>query len=188
MSQETNDAFVRAATEVREPAEGDVLGTLGIHGTLFFGQLVNFLIVLVVLWVFAYKPLIKLMAERTQKIEQGLQRANEMEKRVEELAQEREQVMKDARKEAKVTMDTAVAQAKEKYDVLLAKAKDDVAQTVAASRAQLAHEKDQLMQEVRSELADIVLEAARAVARESVDQKKASKAAVAAIEQAASDL
>ncbi|MEK7530144.1 MAG: F0F1 ATP synthase subunit B [Patescibacteria group bacterium] len=187
-NNENEVAFVRASTEIQEPAEGDVLGALGINGTLFLGQLVNFLVVLVVLWIFAYKPLMKLMDERSKKIEQGIKRADEMEARVVELESERERVMKEARREANATVVQAQMQAKEKMDALLLHAKEDVARMTDASREQMRHEKDQLVQEARGELAVLVVEAATRVVGDALDTKKAERSALLAIEQAVKSL
>lgn len=188
ISNENETAFLKASTEVQEPAEGDVLGALGINGTLFLGQLVNFLVVLVVLWIFAYKPLMKLMDERSKKIEQGVKRADEMDARVKELESERESVLKEARRAAKETVVRAQAQAKEKHDALLLGAKEDVARMVETSREQMRHEKDQLVQEARGELAALVVEAASRVVGDALDLKKAEKSAAHAIEQTAKSL
>lgn len=187
-NNENETAFLKTSTEVQEPAEGDVLGALGINGTLFLGQLINFLVVLVVLWIFAYKPLMKLMDDRSKKIEQGVRRADEMEVRVKELESERESVLKEARREAKETVVRAQAQAKEKHDALLLGAKEDVARMVETSRTQMRHEKDQLVQEARGELAALVVEAASRVVGDALDVKKAEKLAAQAIEQSAKRL
>lgn len=188
INNENETAFLKTSTEVQEPAEGDVLGALGINGMLFLGQLINFLVVLVVLWIFAYKPLMKLMDERSKKIEQGVKRADEMDARVKELESERESVLKEARREAKATVVRAQAQAKEKHDALLSGAKEDVARMVETSREQMRNEKDQLVQEARGELAAVVVEAAARVVSGALDVKKAEKLAAQAIEQSAKRL
>lgn len=45
---------------------------LGIDPKLFIGQIINFLILLFILTKFAYKPIVKLLDDRRQKIADGL--------------------------------------------------------------------------------------------------------------------
>ena len=50
---------------------GELLSSLGIDLRLFLAQLINFSILLFVLFKFAYKPILNMMDERTEKIEKG---------------------------------------------------------------------------------------------------------------------
>ena len=49
-----------------------LLSAFGISGSLLLAQAVNFGILLVVLWYFLYKPVMKVLAERQQKVAQGV--------------------------------------------------------------------------------------------------------------------
>lgn len=61
-----------------------LFNTLGIDWRLLLSQALNFAILLVVLRMFAYKPLMKLMHDRKTKIEEGLTKAAEAEARLHE--------------------------------------------------------------------------------------------------------
>ena len=58
---------------------------LGINWSLLLSQAVNFLILLIVLRLVAYKPLLKLLHERRAKIEEGLIKAKEADIRLQEI-------------------------------------------------------------------------------------------------------
>jgi len=58
---------------------------LGIQWQLLLSQAVNFLLLLIVLRIFVYKPLLKLLHERRDRIEQGLVKADEADKRMLEI-------------------------------------------------------------------------------------------------------
>lgn len=86
---------------------------LGINWKLFLSQVVNFFILLVVLTVFVYKPLIKVIKKRNDKIKEGLEKAEEADvrlKQVDEIGKEKikeaEQqginIIKDTEKRAKI--------------------------------------------------------------------------------------
>jgi F-type H+-transporting ATPase subunit b len=65
--------------------ENQLLFQLGIDWKLFLSQMVNFFILLVVLTFFVYKPLIKVLKERSKKIKEGLDKAEEADVRLKEI-------------------------------------------------------------------------------------------------------
>jgi F-type H+-transporting ATPase subunit b len=65
--------------------EVGLLGQLGINWKLFLSQAVNFFILLTVLWAFVYKPLIKIIKERNEKIKTGLDKAEQADVRLKEI-------------------------------------------------------------------------------------------------------
>jgi len=65
--------------------ENELLFQLGINWKLFLSQAFNFFILLVVLTFFVYKPLIKVIKERSAKIKEGLDKAEEAGVRLKEI-------------------------------------------------------------------------------------------------------
>lgn len=65
--------------------ENELLTQLGINWKLFLSQAVNFFILLGVLWTFVYRPLIKIIKERNEKIKVGLEKAEEANVRLKEI-------------------------------------------------------------------------------------------------------
>ena len=65
--------------------QNQLLFQLGIDWKLFLSQTVNFFILLIVLTFFVYKPLIKIIKERNQKIKEGLDKAEEADIRLKEV-------------------------------------------------------------------------------------------------------
>lgn len=173
MSQEVQ--LAAEAVQASESVGG--LGTLGINLKIFLAQLFNFAIVLLVLWKWAYKPIVKLLEERQEKIERSVKQADDVEKRVQDLERERHEVMTTAKSEAaKVLEDVRVTGDARKKE-LLAKAKEEVKGVVAQSKLQLEAQKVQMIAEAREEIAAIAVEAARRILADGVDEKKATKLA-----------
>ena len=65
--------------------ENELLSQLGINWKLFLSQAVNFFILLTVLTFFVYKPLIKVIKTRNQKIKEGLEKAEEADVKLKEI-------------------------------------------------------------------------------------------------------
>lgn len=149
------------------------LGTLGIDGGIFIAQLVNFLVVLIVLWKFAYKPLMKMLDERSERIEKSLKDADHVEKRVAALEDERTSVINEARAEAGKVMELTRTDAEAMKTDMVEKAKREVERVVVHGKAQLKAEQEAMMREVRKEIADVAVSAARKILSEGVDDKKA---------------
>jgi F-type H+-transporting ATPase subunit b len=61
------------------------IGQFGIDWKLFLSQLVNFALILIILTVFVYKPVIKIIKERNKKIKEGLDKAEEAGVRLKEI-------------------------------------------------------------------------------------------------------
>ncbi len=67
---------------------------LGIDWRLLLSQAVNFALLLIVLRLYVYKPLLKIMHDRKLRIEEGLTKADEADRRLAETEEMRRQKMK----------------------------------------------------------------------------------------------
>lgn len=63
----------------------EFISQFGIDWKLFLSQLVNFILILIVLTVFVYKPVLKILKERNAKIKEGLDKAEEAGVRLKEI-------------------------------------------------------------------------------------------------------
>ena len=65
--------------------ENELLFQLGINWKLFLSQMINFAILFGALTFLVYKPLMKVMNDRTKKIQDGLEKAQEADTRLKEV-------------------------------------------------------------------------------------------------------
>ena len=65
--------------------ENQLLSQLGIDWKLLLSQAINFFILLLVLTFFVYKPVIKIIKKRNDRIKEGLDKANEADIRLKEV-------------------------------------------------------------------------------------------------------
>lgn len=183
MSQEVH-AVAEAAAEVAHATEATGgLGTLGINLKIFIAQLLNFSVVLLVLWKWAYKPIVNMLDARSEKIEKSLKDAEEVEKRVESLEEERKSVIAQAKAEANLILEKAREDADSRKTELLTKAKDEVSQVVRQGKGQLQAEKEQMLREVKKEIVELSVAAASKILAETVDEKKAQDLAGKVVEE-----
>ncbi len=182
MSQEV--ALVQEAlsetTEAVEATGG--LGTLGINVKIFAAQLVNFTIVLLVLWRWAYRPIVKLLDDRQKKVEKSLLDAADIEKRVVSLEEERKSILSQAKHEASIVLEKVQIDAEVRRTELFGKAKEEVSQVVRQGKAQLQAEKESMLREARQEIVNLAIESARKILEESITEKKSQALAEEVIE------
>jgi F-type H+-transporting ATPase subunit b len=148
------------------------IGALGLNLTSFLIQLGTFIIAFLVLKKWAFKPILKVLEQRRNTIEQGVALGEKMQKEQAELQQKVAQALRDARSEAdkiiaqagehgRQSIAAAEAKAKEKSESLIAAAEDRIDQNMKLARSQL-----------EKELSGLVAEATEAVVGEKVDLKK----------------
>jgi F-type H+-transporting ATPase subunit b len=152
--------------------EASGIGALGVDGKAFLIQLITFVLAFWVLQRFAFKPILKIMAQRRQTIEDGVTIGESMKKQQAELDKKVADELAKARREAdgiiagsqdaarQVAADTE-AKSQKKVDAMLAEAKDRIAQEESRSR-----------QKLTAQLAGLVSEATEAIIDEKVDAKK----------------
>jgi len=61
------------------------ISQFGIDWKLFLSQLVNFILILIILSIFVYKPVLKIIKDRNKKIKEGLDKAEEAGVRLKEI-------------------------------------------------------------------------------------------------------
>jgi F-type H+-transporting ATPase subunit b len=109
----------------------DLFSQLGINGKSLLAQGVNFSIILVVLTAFVYKPLLKVIEDRNNKIKLGLEGAAEAERRLAQIAEERKSRLREADKEAVAIIGAAEKRAWERGVEIIAQAENKADQVIA---------------------------------------------------------
>lgn len=181
MSEEAQIAH--EAAQAVESSGG--LGTLGINLKIFIAQLVNFLVVLLVLWKWAYTPIVKMLEKRSETIEKSLQDAEQIEKRLADLEGERQSVINEAREEASKIVEQAKVDAETRREDMLNKAKGEVESIVASGKSQLQQEKEAMLRQARDGMVEIAVAASQKILQESVDENKARAMASEVVEKMA---
>ncbi len=151
------------------------LAKLGFNGPVFIAQLVNFGLLLVLLRLFAYKPIMKMLDTRANKIKESLEAGDhakqeavsaekEIAKKIEEASASGQQIVGQAVKTAEEVKRRASLDAKKEADAIVAKA-----------QVEIQREKQESMTELRKEVADLaVLVAGKAIGT-SIDKETQRK-------------
>ncbi len=149
-----------------------LISTFHIDLKLFIAQLVNFAVVFSVLYFFAFKPLVKTMGERTEKIDKSLKDADEIEKRLALTETEKTEIISAAKKQANLIVEEADKRGEERKAELTLKAKEEIAQVINNEKAKLAQEKQETLKEIKKEVADLVILTVEKVLNEKMTSDK----------------
>ena len=147
-----------------------MLETLGIHFPSLAIYLVNFLIVLVLLYLFAYKPILKLMDQRADRIRESLEAADLARQEAASSQEVIQEQINEARREGQRIMDQTREAADRFRTGEMDKARQEAEAFVERAKADIARERDTAIQEVRTSFGDLAITAAERVIRSSLDR------------------
>lgn len=146
-----------------------MLQGLGINLPQLISQLVSFIILFLVLGIVAYKPLLKMMQERSQKIKDSLEQAES----IKEESSRAEDEIKKQILEASQQGQEIIARATQTSDEIRAKAqelaKKDAEALILRARQEIKSERDDAIDELRRQFADLTIHAASKVIGQSLD-------------------
>ena len=156
--------------------------TFGIEPSYIAWQAASFLILAFVLYRFAFKPVLATIDERQQKIEEGLKHADSMKLRLEEAEAEKKKVIQEASIEAKKIVDEARAQAEARIEKSAQEAIEQAEGILKRAEAQIDLDRKNMLAEVRSEIARLVVDTASKVLSKdlSADEKSRYNASASA--------
>ncbi len=170
------------AAEEATTTSPDVATMFGLNVKLFVAQLINFGIVLFVLWKWVFTPVTKALQRRTQKIEESLQTAEKIVHEKAEFEEWKKGEIAKARTEAAGIVSQSKLEAEAVRAELLTKAKLEQEKIVQDGKAELAREEMQVLQDAKSKLADLVVGATEKILREKITDKKDRELAEAAVQ------
>ncbi len=158
---------VRLATEAEG---GEVLFQVNLFQVIIAAA--NFLLFLAIIWTFAFKPVSKMLADRKDRIEQGLKDAEQARRDRESAEAERVAALTEARREANEILSRAQKVAQETRDADIAATKAELERLRERAASEIEAEKSRAIGEVRAEVADLALLAAGRVVGETMSSER----------------
>ena len=153
----------------------EILTQLGIDPAVMLAQAVNFFVLLAILTFFVYKPVLKLLDERKDRIAKAEEHAQLVEDklaRAEELTQKE---LKKAQQKASDIIAAAKESSAAQSDEMIENAKTKVGKIVEEGRLIIAKERDDAAQKIQDEVSNIVILATEKLLKRTVDEKDQGK-------------
>lgn len=167
-------------------AEGGGGGLIQVNASLII-QVVNFLILLVVLYRFLYKPLLATLEGRSAAIRQQLAEAQAAREDAQRQLADFEARLRAGQAEAQAVRERALREAAETRERLTAEARQEGARLLEAAQTQIAQEVRRAKTELRAEVGTLAVQIAERVIRKSLrdeDHQRLVQEALARIDSA----
>lgn len=143
---------------------------LGINLGYLISQIINFVLLLVLLRVFLYKPIVNMLDKRREKIRTDLDEADKSRSQAEAAKQEYEKQLEQAREEHRSIVAQASEQAEKMREDILEKARVEAQQLVSKTEEEMEALRRQALVGAQDEIVDLALSAAGKVVGEALDE------------------
>ena len=144
---------------------------LGINLPLLIAQLVNFLILLGLLYLFAYKPILRMFDERSNRIKESMEQTESIKEQAANAEEEARKRIEAASKEGQEAVARAVRTGEEIKQKAQQEARPEAEALIAKARLEIQRERDEAIDGLRSELTDLTVLAAEKVIERSLDKE-----------------
>src|SRR3989338_4175917 len=144
----------------------ELFATFGVNWKLLLIQALNFGALLAILTYFLYKPILRIIDERREKIAEGVRTAEAASRRLEEAKTEGEQLVGGAAREAERIIATARTRADERASEIVKGAETRAASTLSDAAERAEEAKRQALKESEREIARAAMLAAEKILRE----------------------
>ena len=145
---------------------------LGIVPGIVLAQVLNFIILILVLRVIAFKPLMNMLDQRKERIAKGLEDAHKAEARLANIETDYNKRMDEARAEGQKVVAELTANAEKQAQAIIAKANEDAARTKAQAQEDAELERNKALADLRSQVVALSMAAANKLVGEAMDEKR----------------
>ena len=160
---------------------------LGISWQGLLAQLINFALLLILLYFIAYKPIRRMLDERSEKVRVGMEQAEQMKEMMAKTEEQVKEHLEAARGERQNILAQAEQVGEQFKEEAREQAKQDAESIVARARVEIQREQDEAIGELKRQFADLAILAAEKVISETLDKKKHRKLIDEVLEQASEE-
>lgn len=144
---------------------------LGLNPAWLLAQIVNFILLLLILRAVAYKPVLKMLNDRKQKIQESLEYADRVKREAADQQKEFDRKLEQARREAQTAAAAATQVGEKEREAIVAQAREEARKLIEQAKGQIEYERKQMMSDLREEVIRLSLLAAQRVVSQSLDDK-----------------
>ncbi len=144
---------------------------LGIDWRTLIAQIVNFAILFGLLYLVAYKPIMRMLDERSKKVKDSMEQVESVREQSEHAEEEVRKRLEVAGKEGQEVVARAVRTGEEARQKAQEEARREAEVLIDKARLEIQRQRDEAIDELRKEFADLTVEAAGKVIERSLDKE-----------------
>ena len=129
---------------------------LGINPGLLIAQIFNVVLLVILLTRYLYRPVLNMLNERTRRIQESLRETEQVKEQLARANQDYDQKLAQARQEAAGILGQAQERAKIQDAEIIAQARQEADRIRSEARELAVQERDQLMRDLKNQMADLV--------------------------------
>ena len=148
---------------------GSEEGGLSLDPSIIAIQMLNFLVLLIILWILLYKPLLKILHDREKRINDGLENAERADRMIAESEQTRLEKIKMAKIESQKILEDARKSGEKNRASIVQDAEKEAAKLIQNGRNVIDLERTKAEQELKVQAVDLIIQTAEKVLREKLD-------------------
>jgi F-type H+-transporting ATPase subunit b len=149
--------------------------SLGVNLPLLVVFIINFIVLFILLRLFLYKPVLKMLDERAKRTKEGMELAEATKKEYEQAKGEVQKQIENGRQEAQAIIAQALQTGERLKEESRAEATKQAQVIIDRTRTELESERDKIVDGLRKEFVDIAISAAEKVLKETLDKEKHRK-------------
>lgn len=147
------------------------LTSLGINLPTLIAQIVNFVILFGLLYLIAYKPIMRMLDERSRRIKESMEQTELIKQQAESAEEESKKRIAAASQDGQGIINRAAKTGEEMRQKSQQEAIEAGEAMITRARAEIQSERDEAMDSLRQEFADLTITAAEKVIERSLDKK-----------------
>jgi F-type H+-transporting ATPase subunit b len=149
--------------------------SLGVNLPLLVVFIINFIVLFVLLRLFLYKPVMKMLDERAKRTKDAMELAEAIKKEFEQAKTEVQKQIEKGRLEAQTIITQAMQVGERLKEESRQEATKQAQAIVDRTRSELETERDKIVGDLRREFVDISISAAEKVIKETLNKEKHRK-------------
>ena len=147
------------------------LANLGVNLPTLLAQIINFVILFGLLYLVAYKPLMRMLDARSRKIKESMEQTEYIKQQAAHAEEEVKKQLETVGKEGQEVIARAVRTGEEVRQQTQQEARQEAETLIIRARMEIQQERDEAIDDLRREFADLTILAAGKVIDRSLDKK-----------------
>jgi F-type H+-transporting ATPase subunit b len=136
---------------------------------------INFLVLVAILSKFLYKPVLNMLETRKEQVRNDLDKAEKAKVEAQQIKDEYAKQMEQAKQEARLIIEKATKVGDETRESLIKETREETARMTEKAKEMIRLEKEQALNQLRDEVATLVVLAAGKVIDKTIDQEAHTK-------------
>ncbi|MCK4525126.1 MAG: F0F1 ATP synthase subunit B [Candidatus Andersenbacteria bacterium] len=150
----------------------EIFSKLGLDYKLIIAQAVNFVLLLIILQRLAYKPVLKMLNDRTEKIDKSLKQAKQIKEELKKTEETKLAEIKKGKEEYQKIIKESQEIAERKSQEAIEKTRIKTQEIVENAKIEIKTEKEKSVKEAKKEITDISILIAKKIIGNNLNEKE----------------